>query len=102
MTAAVEPRVQEVEGGLELRVRVKPRAQRSQVLGVREGLLEVAVAALPSEGAANAELVRTLSACLGVPKSRVEVLAGTKSRLKRVRVGGLARAELLAKIAVER
>lgn len=80
-----------------MRVRVKPRASRSQVLGTRDGMVEVAVAAVPAEGAANAELVRTLAACLGVPKSHVEVEAGTKSRVKRVRVEGLSRAEVLAK-----
>lgn len=63
-------------------------------------MLEVSVAAVPFEGAANAELVRTLSVCLGVPKSRIEVEAGTKSRVKRVRVEGVSRAEVLAKVIV--
>lgn len=98
--ATEEADVREVPGGVLLRVRVKPRAPKSRVLGTRDGMLEVAVAAVPSDGAANAELVRTLSFCLGVPKSRVEVEAGTKSRVKRVRVEGLSRAEVLAKMAV--
>ena len=48
-------------GELRLKVRVKPRASKSRVLGTRDGVLEVAVAAPPVDGAANEELVRTLA-----------------------------------------
>jgi len=36
---------------------VKPRASKSRILGVREGMLEVALAAPPVDGEANAELI---------------------------------------------
>ena len=50
--------------------------------------LKVRVRAVPEDGAANAALVKTLAAWLGVPKSSVAVLAGAKSRLKAVHVAG--------------
>jgi uncharacterized protein (TIGR00251 family) len=71
-------------------VRVKPRARTSRVLGEREGLFEVAVAAPPADGRANLELVRVLASALGVPKSSVELVRGGRARVKQVLVRGLA------------
>jgi uncharacterized protein len=84
--------------GLRIRVRVKPRASKSRILEVRAGVLEVAVAAPPVEGAANAELIRTLAAALGCGKSAIEIVTGAGSRSKLVLVVGLSLPELLAKL----
>ena len=89
--------IRAVEGGVTVRVRVKPRASKSRVLGEKEGALEVAVAAPPVDGEANAELIRTLAKHLGVPRSAVTLEAGEASRQKRVRVAGLSVEEALAK-----
>jgi uncharacterized protein (TIGR00251 family) len=71
-------------------VKVKPRASKSAVLGFREGVLEVAIAAAPVDGAANAELVRTLAAHFDVPKRAVVIESGEASRTKRVRIEGIS------------
>jgi uncharacterized protein (TIGR00251 family) len=73
---------------LRLKVRVKPRAAKSRVLGLKDDTLEVAVAAPPVDGAANEELVRTLADHYGVPKRAVEILSGETARIKLVRVVG--------------
>jgi uncharacterized protein (TIGR00251 family) len=80
-------------------VHVKPRAAQSRVLGVRAGLLDVAVSAPPVEGRANAELVSTLSRHLGLPRRAVAVVSGQTGRRKWVSVEGISRAELLSKLA---
>ena len=72
-----------------LKVRVKPRASKSRVLGMKGEELEVAVAAPPVDGAANAELVRTLAEHYGVAKRDVEIVSGEKGRLKIVRISGV-------------
>jgi uncharacterized protein (TIGR00251 family) len=74
------------DGGVSLGVRVKPRASRSRVLGVRSNELEVAVAAPPADGAANEELVRVLAEYFEVPKSAVTIARGHASRSKLVRI----------------
>jgi len=74
--------------GVRLFVWAKPRAARSRVVGVRAGLLEVALAAAPADGAANAELVETLAAWLRVPRSRVSLVAGHGGRRKLVAISG--------------
>ena len=53
-----------------LRVRVQPRAPRSEIVGWRaDGTLSVRVAAPPVEGQANAALTTLLSRALRVPPS---------------------------------
>ena len=91
-----------MEGGSELLIRAKPRASRSEVLGVRRSpsgeALEVRVAAPPVDGAANTELLATLSRALGVPGRDLELARGEASRMKRVRVRGLGPAEVVARL----
>lgn len=84
---------------LRIRVRVKPRASRSRVLPAREGLLEVAVAAPPVDGAANAELVAVLASALSLPRRSVEILSGASGRVKSVRIRGLTGAELTSRLS---
>lgn len=74
------------EAGASVRVRVKPRASKSRIVGIRGGMLEVAVAAPPVDGEANAELIRVLAKELGLPKSGVRIASGEGSREKRVQI----------------
>jgi uncharacterized protein (TIGR00251 family) len=77
--------------GATLRVHVKPRASKSRVLEPKEGVLEVALAAPPVDGAANEELVRVLAAHFDVPKRSVSIVSGHTSRHKLVRLGVVPR-----------
>ena len=52
-----------------------------------------------SEVEANAAIRRLLAGALGVPPSRVRLVAGERSRTKRFEVDGLAEAELSARLA---
>ena len=83
-------------------VRAKPRARRTEILGVKDGALHVAVAAPPVEGEANAELIRGLAKALGVPARHVAVLAGQSGKRKIVEVRGIdaaaARERLLRRL----
>ena len=73
--------------GSALAVRVTPRASRNQIVGVLyDGTIKVHLAADPSDGEANVELVGFLAEVLGVPKTRVEIVAGTSGRDKLVSV----------------
>ena len=72
------------DGGVSLRVRVKPRASKSRVLGERGSELEVAVAAPPVDGAANEELVRVLAEHFDVPKRALTITHGMGGRSKLV------------------
>jgi len=90
--------VEQRGSALRIRVRVKPRASKSRILPVRDGILEIALAAPPVDGEANAELIRTLAHTLGCGKSAIEIVTGAASRSKLVAIVGLTLDELLAKL----
>ena len=75
--------------GITLRLRVQPRASRTEVVGLYGGELKVRVAAPPVEGAANQELVRFLARRLGVARSAVTIKAGARARSKVAAVEGI-------------
>jgi uncharacterized protein (TIGR00251 family) len=70
----------------ELSLHVVPGASRTAVAGVHGGALRVRLAAPPIDGRANAELLRWLSRALGLPGQAVVLVAGERSRRKRVRI----------------
>ena len=94
-----EPRITPVPGGVLIDVRLRPRASRAGVGGVREGALELRVNAPPVEGEANAAARELLAEVLGVSRARVALHGGEKSRRKVFRVEGLDPAAALARIA---
>lgn len=69
-------------------VRVVPRASRSEVVGVTDGVLKVRIAAPPVDGAANAELIKVLAKSFAVAKSNVRLISGETARTKKLRVLG--------------
>jgi uncharacterized protein (TIGR00251 family) len=81
--------IRETATGVEISVRVIPRARKSEVSGMRGDALLVRVAAPPLEGAANAALVELLAARLGVSVRGIRIVGGEHSRNKRVEVSGL-------------
>lgn len=81
-----------------LPVLVSPRASRSEITGWQAERLKLRLKAPPVDGEANAELLRTLSKQLGVPRSALTLQQGEASRRKNVRVAGLSQAELLERL----
>lgn len=69
-----------------LSLRVQPRSSKVGLADVREGRLRVHLNAPPVDGAANKALIELLAEAFGVPKSRVELLAGHSGREKRVAI----------------
>jgi uncharacterized protein len=81
--------------GLLILIRLTPRGGRDAIDGIAQladgrSVLRVRVRAAPSEGEANAALVRFIAATLRVAPRDVSLLAGASARLKRVRVAGEA------------
>lgn len=73
--------------GSALAVRVTPRASRNEIVGLlNDGTIKVHLAADPSDEKANAILVDFLAEVLGVPRSRVEIVAGETGRDKLISV----------------
>lgn len=75
-------------------VRLFPRAHKDELTGMRDGVLQARVAALPVDGKANRALCELIAKRVGVAPSRVSVVRGGKSRDKLVRVEGVDEATL--------
>jgi uncharacterized protein (TIGR00251 family) len=79
-------------------VHVRPRSSRSGITGTHDGALEVALAAPPVDGAANAELVSLLAQVFAVKRRDVSVVAGATGRRKIVEIRGLDVATASARV----
>jgi uncharacterized protein (TIGR00251 family) len=84
-------RIEEREGGVVFSVRVTPRARQDDIAGEHDGALKVRVVAPPTEDRANEALRRLLAEGLNVPVSAVRIVAGQRSRTKRVAIAGVAK-----------
>ena len=93
--------VQEHQGKVSLSVRVSPRASRNAIEGAHQGALKVRLTAPPVDDRANDALRRLLAERLNVPVSAVRIVAGEKSRTKRVEIAGVTRAQVLALLTAQ-
>jgi uncharacterized protein YggU (UPF0235/DUF167 family) len=75
-----------------VRVRVTPKSSKDAVDGIEQTAdgpaFRVRVRAVPAEGEANAAVEKLVAAWLEVPKSRVAVIQGGKSRVKSLEITG--------------
>jgi uncharacterized protein (TIGR00251 family) len=76
--------------GVEIDVRLIPRSGRTELAGSRDGRLLVRVSAPPVEGAANEALIGLIAGTLAVPRRAVRIIAGERSRQKRIAVDGVS------------
>jgi uncharacterized protein len=73
--------------GSALAVRVTPRASQNEIVELMEdGTIKVRIAAPPSDSEANEALLNFLAEVLGVPKSRLDIVAGASGRDKLISV----------------
>jgi len=84
---------QVVAGGLAITVRLTPKGGRDAIDWIEQmadgrAVLKVRVRAAPSDGEANAALVRLMADALGVAPRQVTLVAGATARIKRLTVAG--------------
>lgn len=97
MPSYLEPRRE----GFLLHLHVVPGAVRTELAGEHGDRLKVRVAAPAAKGRANQELLRFLSAALGLPRSSLELVRGPTSRRKTVRLASQQSSESLAALLAE-
>lgn len=81
--------VSAVAAGSAVALHVQPGARRSAVVGIHAGRLKVAIQSPPVEGRANEALIEFLAATLRVPRRQIVLVAGERSRDKRVELRGV-------------
>lgn len=62
--------------GTRIRLRVRPGARRTAIVGLHGGALKVSVCAAPERGRANEAVAELLAARLGIAPSAVRLIAG--------------------------
>jgi uncharacterized protein len=77
---------------------VVPRASADRVGPYVDGVLRVRVARPPADGEANRAVLRLVADALGVPPSRLALVAGARGRHKRLRVDRMDEAELARRL----
>ena len=88
-------------GAVVFAVRVQPRASKNEVAGLMDGALKIRLQAPAVEDRANLALCEFLAELLKRPKAAVRILAGDRSRTKRVEILGVTAAEVEALIKFE-
>lgn len=81
-----------------IQVFVQPRASKNELAGVHENSLKIRLTAPPVEDEANKECVKFIAKLFNLPKTRVEILKGHKSRRKTLLIKGLSLEETKEKL----
>lgn len=84
-----------------LRVRVIPRAARTEIQGEHGDELKIRLNAPPVDGKANQSLIKFLSKKLHVSKGSIALLSGDSSRSKRLEISGLSLADFLERAGID-
>ena len=90
--------LRERDGALEVLIHVQPRARADALAGVHGGALKVKLTAPPVEGAANRALIELFARLLDLPRARLAITSGEKSRDKTLRITGVSTASFLARL----
>ncbi len=73
--------------GSALAIRVTPRSSRNEISEIlSDGTVKIRLTAPPAEGKANQALIEFLADILDVPRSRIEIVAGTSGKDKLVSI----------------
>jgi len=81
-----------------LALKVVPGASRDRIVGEHGDALKVSVAKPPEDGAANEAVEQFLREQLDLPRRDISLVRGFTSRDKVIRITGLTRAELTARL----
>ncbi len=92
------PTIQEIEGGVQLRIKVQPRSAKNQLCGLQGDDIKLKLTAPPVDGAANEACLRFFAELFDIPLNRIQIVSGQTGRNKIIRVAGLNKEQVLAKL----
>jgi len=87
--------LKETGSAVTIKVRVQPRAPRTEIIGEHDGAIKMRLTAPPVNGKANEECRRFLAKLLGVSATSVEIISGESSRDKIIRVQNISARRVL-------
>lgn len=72
-----------------LNLKVTPQSSKNSIDGWENDRLRVRIRGVPEKGKVNEALIAFLAEELGIAKSRITIVSGQTSRLKRVQIEGI-------------
>lgn len=77
-----------------LEVKITPNASRNEILRWEGTRLVIKIQGVPEKGKVNENLIEFLSKTLKIAKSRIEIVSGQTSRLKKLDIQGVSLEEI--------
>jgi len=81
--------------------KVHPNASRDRIEGVKGDYLEIRLSSPPVEGKANKALIKLMSKCLNVAKSKISIIGGQKTRIKVLSIKDTATADVMVAFGLD-
>jgi uncharacterized protein (TIGR00251 family) len=85
-----------------LEVYIQPRASKSEVAGMHDGVVKIRIAAPAVDNAANLAVTEFVAKALGVAKRSVRIVSGGASRRKLLEIEDVTEKEIAAKLKLVR
>ena len=77
-----------------LKVKIIPKSKVNRILGFEEDILKIRIKASPEKGKANKELIRFIAKSLSIAQSRITIISGHTSRLKKLQIEDISKKDL--------
>jgi uncharacterized protein (TIGR00251 family) len=87
-----------VKGSTGLRIIVQPKAKKTEIIGLYDGMVKLAVASVPVDGKANATVVSFLAKLFNLKKNEIHLVSGARSRRKVCILGKLEETEVRCRL----
>jgi len=87
--------LQETSTGICFEVKIIPNASKNQIVGFENDKLKIRIQKAPERNKANKELIAFLSGIFKIAKSKIKIIKGEKSQIKKIEVEGLLKKDAL-------
>lgn len=74
----------EIPDGMVLCVKLVPNSSHSKIIDFSSEYLRIKISSPPIEGKANSELISFISKTFQINKSKIQIISGEKSKLKKI------------------
>jgi len=92
--------LQEAKKGVVIKVKVQPKAQQDEILGIKGDRLRLRVKAPPEKGKANQACINLLAKVLSLNKKEIKLISGAKAREKMFFIQNMKLDDLKEKLGI--
>jgi len=92
--------LQETKKGVVIKVKVQPKAQQDEILGIKGDRLRLRVKAPPEKGKANQACINLLAKVLSLNKKEIKLISGLKAREKMFFIQNMKLDDLKEKLGI--